>query len=219
MLNAIQLEQRLLQFTREKLAPAEMADVVTPDTLLFEDRVIDSLRILELIAFLQSALGRKIPDSQIVLANFRSISTIARVFTGIDSLAERRRARRTTIPRARTHHSAVDELLARRTLEITPEGALRMYGSVAALRESFDSTVCEWANELGASAVTYPEEIAIETLDRAGFLSAFPDKVVLTGGAARSPAVCYHHYPTLAGSTIDRAGTITTAIGRCSRNE
>jgi seryl-tRNA synthetase len=219
MLNAIQLEERLLQFTREKLAPAEMADVITVDTLLFEDRVIDSLRILELIAFLQSALGRKIQDSQIVLANFRSISTIARVFTGVGSLTERRRGKRTTPARPGAHRSAVDELLARRTLEVTPDGALRMRGSVPTLRDFLDSTICDWANELGATASTYPDEIAIETLDRAGFLSAFPDKLVRTEDAARSPAVCYHHYPTLADSTINGPGTITTAIGRCYRNE
>ena len=219
MLSAIQLEQRLLQFTREKLAPAQTAHLVTVDTRLFEDGVIDSLRILELIAFLQSALDRGIPDSQIVLANFRSIATIARVFTGVESLTERRRVRRTTATRTHAPRTAVDELLARRALEITPDGALRMHGAVAALRDFFDNTVCGWASELGATGMTYPEDIAIETLDRAGFLSAFPDKLVRTQDAARSPAVCYHHYPTLAESSISVIGSIATALGRCYRNE
>ena len=219
MLSVIQLEQRLLQFTRETLAPAELAQLITVDTRLFEDRIIDSLRILELIAFLQSALGRKIPDSQIVLANFRSISTIARVFTGVESLTERRRVRRTSYARARGNRSAVDELVARHAMEITSEGELRMHGRVAALRDFFDSTVCEWANDLGATATTYPDEIPIETLDRAGFLSAFPEKIVNTDRGTRSPAVCYHHYPTLENCTIDERGSITTAVGRCYRNE
>ena len=219
MLSATQLEQRLLQFTREKLAPAELAQSITADTRLFEDRVVDSLRILELIAFLQSALGRRIPDSQIVLANFRSISTIARVFTGVESLSERRRARRMRVTRSGSDRSAVDDLLARHDLEITSDGALRMHGSVAALRDFFDNTVCDWANELGASAISYPDEIALETLERAGYVSAFPDKLVRTDDAARSPAVCYHHYPTLTASTVAESGAIITAMGRCYRNE
>ena len=69
VLTAKDLEQRLLRFTRDKLAAPELRDAITIDTLLFKDRVIDSLKVLELIAFLQSALGRKIPDAQIVLAN------------------------------------------------------------------------------------------------------------------------------------------------------
>ena len=219
MLTATQFEQQLLNFTREKLAPAELAKLVTVDSRLFEDRIIDSLRILELIAFVQSTLGTKIPDSQIVLANFRSISTIARVFTGVESLAERRRARRTRSGRTSPIRSGVEELLARRTLEITGDGALRMHGSVAALRDLFDNTVCGWAKELGATAMTFPDEISIETLDRAGFLSAFPDKLVRTDHGPRAPAVCYHHYPTLENSTIGARGSITTALGRCYRNE
>jgi len=217
VLTAIQLEQQLLHFIREKVAPGEMAQRITPETRLFEDRVIDSLRILELIAFLQTTLGRKIPDSQIVLANFRSISTIARVFTGAESLTERRRTRRTTA--GRRNRSAVDELLARRSLEISPDGALRMHGSVAVLGEFFDATVCRWASELGAIPAAYPDEISLDTLDRAGFLSAFPDKLVRIEEAARSPAVCYHHYPMLQNCTVDEGRSITTALGRCYRNE
>lgn len=219
MLTATQFEQQLLNFTREKLAPAELAQVVTVDSRLFEDRIIDSLRILELIAFVQSTLGRKIPDSQIVLANFRSISTIARVFTGVESLAERRRARRTRSAGRASVRSGVDELVARHALEVTADGALRMHGGAAALRDFFDNTVCRWANELGATGMTYPHEISIQTLERAGFVSAFPDKLVRTDGRTHSPAVCYHHYPTLENCTIGERGSITTALGRCYRNE
>ena len=219
MLTATELEQRLLTFTREKLAPAELSQLVTVDSRLFEDRIIDSLRILELIAFIQSALGRKIPDSQIVLANFRTISTIARVFTGVESLAERRHARRTRLAPRRSSRSGVEDLLARHALEVTADGALRMHGSVAALRDFFDNTVCGWAKELGAAATTYPDEISMETLDRAGFLSSFPDKLVRVDHGCRSPAVCYHHYPTLEDCMIGERGSITTALGRCYRNE
>ena len=219
MINAPQLERDLLRFICDKLAAPVTATSINRDTRLFEDRVVDSLKILELIAFVQSAIGRKIPDSQIVLANFRSVATISRVFTGVESIIERRPSSRRAARRAQNTNSAVDQLLARRELELTSEGALRMHGAVAALRDVFDNTVCEWANELGATELHFPDEISLSVLDRAGFLSAFPQKLVSTDDAARSPAVCYHHYPTLAGSIIDRAGGIVTALGRCYRNE
>ena len=220
MLNTSQLEQRLLSFTREKLADPGIASSITVETRLFEDRVVDSLKILELIAFLQSEIGRKIPDSQIVLANFQSIATIARVFTGVQSLAEKRASsRRRTTRRAFAGRSPVHALFARRELELTNDGGLRLRGSVGALRDFFDSTLCAWANELGATALCFPEQISLSVLERAGFLAAFPDKLVRTADAARSPAVCYHHYPTLAGCTVDAGGTIVTALGHCHRNE
>lgn len=219
MMTAPRLAEDLLRFVRDKLAAPDVATSITADTRLFEDRVVDSLKILELIAFVQSAIGRKIPDSQIVLANFRSIATIAHVFTGSDPIFERRPSSRRVARRAQIANSAVDELLARHELELTRDGALRMHGAVGALRDAFDNTVCEWSNELGASEQKFSDEIPLSVLDRAGFLSAFPQKLVRTDDAARPPAVCYHHYPTLAGGVVDPGGVIVTALGRCYRNE
>jgi seryl-tRNA synthetase/acyl carrier protein len=219
MLTAHELEQRLLSFTREKLADPRIAPSITIDTRLFEDQVVDSLKILELIAFLQSTLGRRIPDSQIVLANFRSIATIARVFTGVESISQRRAAPRRGVRHFDTPVSPVDELLARRELELTADGALIMRGAVADLRDFLDSTVCDWANELGATSLSFPDDIRLSSLDQAGFTAAFPDKLVRHGEAAGSPAVCYHHYPTLSDCTVDASGSVVTALGRCFRNE
>jgi len=222
VLTVTELEQRLLRFTREKLAAPDVADTITVDTRLFEDRVIDSLKVLELIAFLQSALGRKIPDAQIVLANFRSIATIARVFAGGDPVSITRARHRAAPPRVNAK-SAVSELLARGELELTPEGGLIMRGSAASLRDYFDATVCGWALDLGATEETFPAEIPLATLGRAGFTTAFPQKLVWTGKpgdeSARPPAVCYHHYPCISDSTLEGGNSIVTAIGRCHRNE
>jgi acyl carrier protein len=250
MLTANELERRLLRFVREHLADREIAGLITVDTLLFEDRVIDSLKVLELIAFLQSALGRKIPDAQIVLANFRSIATIARVFTNGEPVAKKRVRRgpaiagsgkreagsvgtigRREVRRVGTDmglpwagaHSAVSEMLARKELEITPEGGLIVRGSAASLRDYLDSTVYGWALELGATEETFPAEIPLATLGRAGFTTAFPQKLVFTGkpgdDSALPPAVCCHHYPRVSDSTLEAGESIVTAIGRCYRNE
>lgn len=223
MLTAIELEQRLLRFTRDKLAAPEFRDAITIDTLLFEDRVIDSLKVLELIAFLQSALGSKIPDAQIVLANFRSIAIIARVFTDGEPAVIARKRHRAVRSGQKGKTSGVAELFTRRELELTTDGGLIMRGSVASLCEYFDSVARGWAFELGAIEESFPSEIALATLGRAGFTTAFPEKLVWTGNAgdksARPPAVCYHHYPSVSDSTLDGGASIVTALGRCFRNE
>ncbi len=219
MLTAHELEHQLLSFTRDKLADARMAPSITAETRLFEDQVVDSLKILELIAFLQAALGRKLPDSQIVLANFRSIETIARVFTGVQPITTRPTVRRRSTPRVARPASPIDALIAKRELELTPHGSLLMRGAVAELRDTLDATVCEWASDLGAAARTFPDDISLSSLDRAGFLSAFPEKLVRNGNDAKSPAVCYHHYPTLSDCTVTASGSVVTALGRCFRNE
>lgn len=226
MLTAAELERRLLRFTRDKLAEGEVAGRITVDTRLFEDRVIDSLKVLELIAFLQSVLGKKIPDAQIVLANFRSIGTIARVFTGSEPVATTHTTRATRVTRATSRASsgsAAAKLLARGQLELTPEGGLIVRGPPAALLEYFDDTVKGWALDLGATEENCPPQISLATLGRAGFTTAFPQKLVWTGEpgdeSARPPAVCYHHYPRHSDSTLDGRGSIVTAVGRCYRNE
>lgn len=52
------------------------------DTPLFATGAIDSIKILELIAWTERAIGRRIPDPQIRLDNFRSVARIAEVFVG-----------------------------------------------------------------------------------------------------------------------------------------
>ncbi len=47
---------------------------------LFADRLIDSIRILDLIAWTERALGRRIPDVEIRMDNFASADRIAEVF-------------------------------------------------------------------------------------------------------------------------------------------
>jgi len=50
------------------------------DTALFRERWLDSLAILELIAWTERAIGRTIPDEQIRMDHFRSVADIALQF-------------------------------------------------------------------------------------------------------------------------------------------
>ena len=53
---------------------------IAADTPLFANRLIDSLRILELIAFTEHVLALRIPDSAVRMDNFASAARIAEVF-------------------------------------------------------------------------------------------------------------------------------------------
>ena len=53
---------------------------VQADTYLFDEGLIDSLKILRLIAFVEHWTGRPIPDADVVMSNFRSPNTIAERF-------------------------------------------------------------------------------------------------------------------------------------------
>jgi acyl carrier protein len=58
---------------------------VDADTRLFDDGLIDSLRILQLIAFVEHSTGQTIPEPAIVMKHFRSVRAIADSFwTGPD---------------------------------------------------------------------------------------------------------------------------------------
>ena len=59
--------------------------VITADTPLFATRLLDSLKVLELIAFTEQEIGRAIPDSQIRMDNFQTVARIAAVFLPLDA--------------------------------------------------------------------------------------------------------------------------------------
>jgi methoxymalonate biosynthesis acyl carrier protein len=70
----------MLAWIAARFAPPGVA--ITADTPLFADRLIDSIRILELIAWTERATGREVPDAEIRMDNFRTVRRIAEVFVG-----------------------------------------------------------------------------------------------------------------------------------------
>ena len=84
------MSNRREDFSREMLA--WLNDEVAPrgvrvdaDTPLFATRLLDSLKVLELIAFTEQAIGRVIPDSHIRMDNFQTVARIAAVFLPLDN--------------------------------------------------------------------------------------------------------------------------------------
>jgi acyl carrier protein len=68
----------MLGWLNEEIAPEGV--VITADTQLVAGRLLDSLRVLELIAYTEQAIGAAIPDAQIRMDNFQTVSRIAAVF-------------------------------------------------------------------------------------------------------------------------------------------
>ena len=78
-MDAQELERRLLRYVNEHLLP-DGADPVDATTPLFAGGRINSLRLLNLLAFVEQAVGREIPDEEIVMDRFHSVRRIAEVF-------------------------------------------------------------------------------------------------------------------------------------------
>jgi acyl carrier protein len=74
-----EFEAALVSFINDELlfGSNRRIDVDSP---LFEDGSIDSLKILHLLAFIESAIGRAIPDEEIVMKHFRTVRLIAERF-------------------------------------------------------------------------------------------------------------------------------------------
>ncbi|MGH9201743.1 MAG: phosphopantetheine-binding protein, partial [Vicinamibacterales bacterium] len=73
------LQARVLDFVRTTLLDGRAVSI-DADTHLFDVGLIDSLKILQLIAFIESESGHTIPETDVVMANFRSVRTMAARF-------------------------------------------------------------------------------------------------------------------------------------------
>ena len=68
----------MLSWLNKRLAPAGV--IIAADTQLFARGLMDSIKVLELIAYTERAIGEMIPDSRIRMDNFRTVGRIADVF-------------------------------------------------------------------------------------------------------------------------------------------
>ena len=73
-----QFTAQTLEWINTHLAPPGV--VVTADTRLFAEGIISSIKVLDLIAWTERAIGGEIADRDIKLDNFRTVGRIAEVF-------------------------------------------------------------------------------------------------------------------------------------------
>jgi acyl carrier protein len=79
MVSRQELEGRLLRFVNEHLLP-EGVEPVDPTTPLFAGGRINSLRLLNLLAFVERTLDTEIPEEEIVMDRFHTVRRISEVF-------------------------------------------------------------------------------------------------------------------------------------------
>jgi acyl carrier protein len=58
----------------------EGGPAIGPDTLLFKDRILDSLNVLSLIGYVEEKMGRRLQDDEVTMQNFESAAKIADTF-------------------------------------------------------------------------------------------------------------------------------------------
>lgn len=241
------LESALLRFVKERLLGNGSGAAVTAETPLFEQGYLNSIRVLDLIAFLERSLGRRIPDRAVKLANFRSIRAIAQAFAepraASDAppgpLFERR-------DDAARFASPIDRLRAAGHLSEPSPGVVSLGGPVLELCARIDAIAVAWADALSAVRREFPSLIGLDVLRRAGYVRSFPRQLTLadhldptdavlarvtadgTGidtadlagpREALAPAVCYHCYPAFAQQGLGPDPVLLTARGRCFRHE
>ena len=78
MRTSLQFTEAMITWLNALIARPDVT--VDADTPLFEGGLIDSIRILELIAWTEDAIGAVIPDARIRMDNFRTVRRIAEVF-------------------------------------------------------------------------------------------------------------------------------------------
>ena len=67
-----EIENKLIDYFREKVDT-----VVDSDTLLLEEKVIDSMGVIELVAFLEATYGVEFTDDDLTVDNFKTIGSIS----------------------------------------------------------------------------------------------------------------------------------------------
>jgi len=53
---------------------------IQPDTLLFKEKILDSINILDLLGHVEKRIGRRLKDEEVIMPNFESARKIAEKF-------------------------------------------------------------------------------------------------------------------------------------------
>ena len=67
-----EIENKLIDYFKEKVDT-----VVDLDTPLLEEKVIDSMGVIELVAFLEATYGVEFTDDDLTIDNFKTIGSIS----------------------------------------------------------------------------------------------------------------------------------------------
>lgn len=73
-------EKEFVDFIKKFLLKKGAVAEIVPDTLLFKERLLDSMNILDLIGYIEKQVGRRLKDEEIVMKNFQSVQAMIDAF-------------------------------------------------------------------------------------------------------------------------------------------
>lgn len=79
MSNSLQ-EKELMDFIKKFLLKKGNVVEITSETLLFKERLLNSMNILDLIGYIEKKIGRRLKDEEIIMTNFQSVKVMTSVF-------------------------------------------------------------------------------------------------------------------------------------------
>lgn len=188
------LRDRIVEFVNRTLLKPGRAPV-SADTPLFEQGALDSMQVLDLIAFVEAETGRQIPDSAIRLESFRTASVLAETALR-PAISTERRAERIwsrTRSRRKVHLAASTDI---------------------------EAEMHEWGRELAARDVVAEHVVPLRVLARAGYLRSFPGRAVASDGSfAIPPAACLQCYGDLSDRTLSESPLVLSLANQCARGD
>ena len=82
------LKDAIKQFIEEEIVDEDEPVEIAHDDRLIERGVIDSMAVMQIVTFLEEETGLRIPDSEVVLENFESVSTMDAMVRRLSSRAK-----------------------------------------------------------------------------------------------------------------------------------
>jgi len=70
--------ESLLAFIRN--ISMDSSRIIQPDTLLFQEKILSSINILDLMGYVEHRLGRRLTTEELTMAHFASAEIIERTF-------------------------------------------------------------------------------------------------------------------------------------------
>lgn len=73
-------KRNLKEFIENKILDSDIS--IEYETKLFEEKILDSILILDLIGYIEKYIRRKLKNEEMIMSNFESINSICEFFFG-----------------------------------------------------------------------------------------------------------------------------------------
>ncbi len=187
-MGARDFEDKLLRYIGQLCEADGTPAQVTPDTPLFESGLIDSLRAVELMAFVESELGITIPDHKLSMEYFRCPADITREFAGgstPSALAAEPPLLTFGDAACRASRDGVNAMVAGGEIGVDDNGCVSFRGGALALHRYFTRLFERVADRESAAPRRYPTMLPLADLQKTDYFKSFPQHATF--------CTCLHH--------------------------